>query len=246
MKKLLLIVLILVLSIPWISQSQETKDTSPETDEQAFTRYCSLGDKADAKLVATDFAGAIEGYQAIVDDMFKRKSVDGFVMGKAALGCMLAYVQLGKYQEAAQIWTGKPDDRWAIGIESLEKGSCSTNDAVLTLELYGFLHSLSKGDRAQATGAVNDYMGRFCQYFKQKDPQHLPMAISQWRIDLEEIYEKNIPPEAMEEIDKFAADSCAKDAGYKNHRFLLTPSKWEITWGSPADSEESKIESPQK
>jgi hypothetical protein len=202
-----------------------------ETTEQAFARLCKMGNAANALLIPGKYPEAVRAFQAIFDDQFARKQIDTYLMAKAALGIMLAHVQLGQFEEAHSVWLGGQDERWQIGIQSLDSGALSVSDTILYMQLTAFFHSLSAGDKEQATAAVNSICERLCTYYQENEPDLLPEMLNQWRLYLDEIHEKRVPTDAQKELKAFAASAGANPSGYGKLKLIRTPEPWE----SPGD-----------
>jgi hypothetical protein len=160
-----------------------------------------------------------------------RKKIDTYLMAKATLGVMLAYVQLGEFQEAHSIWTCGDESHWRIGTLSIDEGALSVSDTILYMQLTAFLHSLSAGDKGQATVAVNTVCNTLCNYYQENEPDLLSEMLNQWRLYLGEIYEKKVPPEAQQELRTFSAQAGVKPSGYGKLKFIRFPESWE----SPGD-----------
>ncbi len=148
-------------------------------------------------------------------------------MAKAALGAMLAHVQLEQHQAAHSIWTCAEDDPWQFGILSIDSGALSVSDTILYMQLTAFLHSLSSGPKEQATAAVNEICQQLCNYYQENEPDLLAEMLNQWRLYLDEIYEKQVPAKAQQVLKAYSSKTGVKPSGYGKLKFIRFPDPWD-------------------
>jgi hypothetical protein len=192
---------------------------------------CSRGQAADRALTAGDFAGAEASYRAVADTMLEARELDSFVCAKATLGLLLALVGQGRHADAHAVWIREIDDvPWGLGVYALEHGHTSVHDLMVYSLVSAFLHSLGAGDREAAADAVESLLGRVLAHAAAEEPDLAPVALSNWRLHLHEIYEGEVPDRRARA--RAEAERQHGAAPLLPLRFAA-PSPWRITWGGP-------------
>lgn len=193
---------------------------------------CSRGEAADRALIADAFADAEAGYRAVADAMLETRELDSFVCAKATLGLLIALVGQGRHADAHAVWIQEIDDLpWGLGVYALEHGHTSVHDLMVYSLVSAFLHSLTAGDREAAAEAVESLLGRVLAYAAAEDPGLAPVALSNWRLHLGEIYEGQVPAARAASL---AAAERRHGAGPRLPLRFAPPSPWRITWGGGA------------
>jgi hypothetical protein len=163
---------------------------------------CEMGDAADRLYLEGDYEGAEDAYMRLLRQMKSRPSIDSYLMAKLTLGMMLTLIRAGKIQDAFNIWTASLDNEsslFGVGVHGLENGQVSVKDTVLYDFVCSYFHSLSGGDPKEAVEAMNFYMNRICDFAKDKCPELLPVAVANWTIQLQNIFEGPAPAEYLED-----------------------------------------------
>jgi hypothetical protein len=177
--------------------------TSPQ-----FADLCKRGEAADLCLRSGEPAEAIAGYQAMIDTMFSKKSVDSFIMGKCALGLMLALIKKNDPEAAGAIWLSdqRHDRREEIGLLAITRGQTSVHDLMIYFMLCAYFHSMSAGDKPAALQSIHRYMGKVADYAFSKDTSLLPCILNNWLFCLTHLFfPAPIPDAALEQATSFAS-----------------------------------------
>lgn len=170
--------------------------TIPEDD--FFSPMYRLGEVAEQSMLEGFHSQAWGAHQELANAMFTARQLDMFLCCKLTLSLLLRKVQALETEEAAAIWTQKPDHPvFKNGISGIESGELGDRDTVIYQFLSGYLYSLAV-DKSGATDKVNGMMRRACETAKEREPELLPMGLRNWFLNLEEIHGKDkIPPKAL-------------------------------------------------
>ncbi len=150
------------------------------------------GQEKDALMLSGEVYGARSGMLALLG----KTQGDGFALAKATLSILLGYVQVGDTRAAHALWLGKfPMAPLNQGIKLIERGVLSERDTLLYKLISAQFHSLNP-NATQALAAVNGEMGLVTKH--SKDPALTALALRNWRLQLNEVFDgKPVPPAAL-------------------------------------------------
>jgi hypothetical protein len=206
---------------------------------KSIVELCELGEAADQLYLGGDYEGAEDAYMRVLRKMKNQSTIDSYLMSKLTLGMMLTLICSGKIQDAFNIWTAsieKESSLFGIGIHGLENGQVSVKDTMLYDFICAYFHSLSGGDPKEAAEALNFYMNRICDYAKDNDPELLPTALSNWILQIHNIFE-GPPPKTQLEDYEYWAKELGKTETQPDVQFP-EPSKWVPEFAANIDEQE--------
>lgn len=216
---------------------REAAKSAPRPGEDPdFVKFCQLGQQADGLLAQGYVGKGRDARISLFNSMMASKKLDSFLMAKLALSEMLTMVLAGDDQTAARLWTSSsnPEDPMGMGVMMLEKGQTGVRDLMLYRLLEGYLHSLNP-EVQQAEAAVNHIMGQVCAFSREEgDPWLAGLALRNWRLHLNEVFETADPP--LEKLKAWEAAQRQHGSPVLPKTFCLPqPEPWVITWGNAAD-----------
>ncbi|MFD3505819.1 hypothetical protein [Nocardia sp. NPDC058666] len=192
-------------------------DRLPDPDQAA------AGAAADALLAQRNYADADHAYRAVLDAAIATGRPDALVAGKAVLGMLLSAVMSGRLNAAHHLWTSESGSP-RLGILALESGQVSAYDTVLYRLIEAFLHSLSTGDPATSSTAVDTIMHSCVTWTADHDATTVVRLLNNWKLHLIEIHGVNPPAAYTAALD--AAERRWGTTSTTNTLYFPHPGPW--------------------
>lgn len=174
-------------------------------DKKRLEEYCRIGEKADEYLRSGKTREALKEYSKITDNLEECREVDSYLMAKVTLGFLRAYIKLGDFKRAYEVWNANLEDGlYGVGIYALESAQTTVRDMLTYDMVCAFLHSLADKDPRESANAVNQYLSRVCeQTYEEGDRKTMLAAISNWKQHLREIFKGTIPHDFARSLIRF-------------------------------------------
>lgn len=195
--------------------------------QQPPAEQCAAGEFADELLAAGQPARAEAAYRALIADALATGRPDLLVMGKSLLGLLQALIFDNRVRDAFAVWVDDgPGTK--IGTLALEQGQTSAHDLIGYRLVEAYLHSLTSGDKAAATRAVDTIMANCAEYAFAREPDVVVRMLTNWRRHLTEIYDDAPPPQVFAQVE--AAEQRLGYTAPMGPLYWSRPSRWVIDW----------------
>lgn len=164
-------------------------------DAKRFEELCKDGEKADRLLQCGQTRESLKAYQALMEKIEATGELDSYLMAKLTLGTLRAYVKLGDFKSACDVWNADLDSSpYGVGIYALESAQTTVNDMVTYDMLCAFLHTLIDNSPEESAQAVNQYMSRVCEHaIDEGDRKMMRLTLNNWKQHLRTIFSTSIP-----------------------------------------------------
>jgi hypothetical protein len=186
---------------------------------------CQTGQEKDDLLVRGQVYAARSGILALLGKMARSGTIDAYLLGKCTLNVLLGYVLVGDNRAGHSLWVGKFEvNLLNDGIRMIERGQLDPPDLILYKMISAYFQSLNT-DISQGVKAVNGEMSIVLKYCRELDPSLTGLALRNWRLHLNELFEgKEVPAAALKpweaEVKLFGRPVLPKVLCYPN------PARW--------------------
>ncbi len=187
--------------------------------------FCQTGQEKDDLLARGEVYAARSGILGLLGKMAQSGTIDAYLLAKCTLNVLLGYVLVGDNRAGHTLWVGKFQVKLLNdGIQMIERGQLDTPDLILYKMISAYFQSLNT-DIGQGVKAVNGEMGTVLRYCRELDPSLTGLALRNWRLHLNELFEgKEVPAAALKpweaEVKLFGRPVLPKVLCYPN------PERW--------------------
>jgi hypothetical protein len=193
-----------------------------------YKEFCTTGTKADTLYREGRYREAQALYHRLLKDVERSGHVESFLAAKITLGLLLTHIRMGQLKEAVSIWTSHIEDSlFGIGIYGLEHAQTHVQDLICYDFVCAYLHSLTAQDPSHSGDAVNMYMSRVCEHYRETgEDDMIRLAVSNWKQHLNEVHGSRLPHQAAAELIKAEREYVGESVKPQPIGFPM-PADWE-------------------
>jgi len=166
---------------------------------------CRRGEQSNEWLKQGRFREAQGHLLKILKELDGVERLDSFILAKTTLALLLTHIKLGEFQKAFSLWNSQSQESIAgLGIYALEHAQTGIEDLICYDFACAYLHSLSAEERITSARAVNQYMSRICEHYRDSENHEgLLLALSNWKQHLREIFGLSLPHDIAKPLIEF-------------------------------------------